>query len=69
MPWNGVHWTNAKPRQWYTPRDVARVLQVHIRTVHIWCKAGKLRYTLTPGGRYRFTASDVMLWTRTRSRR
>ena len=62
MPWNGIHWTRAKPRLWYKPSDVAKVLQVHVKTVRKWVKLGKLAHERTPTGRIRFAAADIERW-------
>lgn len=63
MGWNGMHWTAKPPRQWYKSRDVARVLQVTVRTVQAWVRAGKLQAErVGPHGQLRFAASDVMRW-------
>lgn len=62
MPWDGAIRTRQRRRQWFTTADVAGLLQVSTETVRAWCKAGKLAYELTPGGRYRFAARDIMRW-------
>lgn len=44
----------------YTTSQVAARLYVEPSTVRLWVKRGKLRpYLITPGGHYRFLASDI----------
>ena len=43
-----------------TPRQVAELFGVCVRTVRRWRGDGKLRYTQTPGGAYRFRRSSVV---------
>lgn len=42
-----------------SPKDAARILGVSTRTLTTWAKAGKLRYTKTEGGHYRYYADSV----------
>ena len=43
----------------YTPGEVARLFNVHPRSVRRWAVAGKLRYFTTPGNARRYYADDV----------
>jgi excisionase family DNA binding protein len=42
-----------------TVAEVAGILHVHIRTVHRWIEAGKLKAVRMPNGRYRIRAADA----------
>lgn len=42
-----------------TTGDVARLFQVHERTVAEWARTGRLPSLRTPGGRRRYLAEDV----------
>lgn len=43
----------------YTPRQVARLFNVHVRSVRRWATSGKLRYFTTPGGARRYYADEI----------
>lgn len=42
-----------------TEAQAARALGVHPRTLRRWRKQGAVGYSLTPGGRPRYTAEDI----------
>lgn len=42
-----------------TEPQAARALNVHPRTLQRWRRRGAIGYTLTPGGRIRYSAEDV----------
>jgi predicted site-specific integrase-resolvase len=39
--------------------QAARVLSVHLSTLRRWRKKGAVGYTLTPGGRIRYSPADL----------
>lgn len=43
----------------YTPQEVARLFNVHPRSVTRWAARGKLRFFRTPGGHRRYYADDI----------
>lgn len=45
--------------QMLTPGDVARILNVDVKTVTRWANSGKLRSIRTPGGHRRFPESAI----------
>lgn len=46
-------------RQALTEPEAARVLDVHLSTLRRWRKKGAVGYTLTPGGRIRYSPEDL----------
>jgi excisionase family DNA binding protein len=42
-----------------TVPEVAKILHVHVRTVHRWIEEGKLKAVRMPSGRYRIRAADA----------
>jgi putative resolvase len=47
------------PEKLYTTGEVAKVFGVSYVAVKKWAYAGKIKYTKTPGGRYRYPESEV----------
>ena len=43
----------------FTEPQAARILSVGERTLRRWRKAGAVGYSLTPGGRVRYTPEDL----------
>lgn len=43
----------------FSEPQAARVLGVHISTLRRWRKAGAVGYSLTPGGRIRYSPEDL----------
>lgn len=43
----------------YTPRQVATLFNVHVRSVSRWAAKGKLRFFRTPGGERRYYADEI----------
>jgi excisionase family DNA binding protein len=43
----------------YTPKEVADLFNVHVRSVTRWAGKGKLEYFRTPGGHRRYYADQV----------
>ncbi len=43
----------------YTPRQVARMFNVHVRSVSRWADKGKLTYFRTPGNERRYYAEPI----------
>lgn len=50
----------AQEGEWLLPSDVARILNVTIKTVGRYARAGKIRYKLTLGGHRRYLRADVL---------
>lgn len=46
-------------RKWWTPREVSELFCVHITTVYVWIKVGKLPVTRISRNLYRIRAEDV----------
>ena len=51
-------------KDYLTPKDVAKLLQVEPGTVRSWSQEGRLRATTTPGGHRRYSYRDVELFAR-----
>lgn len=49
-----------KSRMLLTPREVADLFAVDIKTVSRWAKAGKLEYVETLGGHRRYRKEHIM---------
>lgn len=47
------------PRQFFTPREAARMLGISYPTIKNWILSGKLKTVLTPGGHHRLTAASL----------
>jgi excisionase family DNA binding protein len=45
--------------EYMTPAEVRAAFQVHPATVQQWGRSGRLASIRTPGGHYRYLASDV----------
>lgn len=43
----------------YTPKEVADLFNVHVRSVTRWAARGKLEFFRTPGGHRRYYADQV----------
>jgi excisionase family DNA binding protein len=49
------------PRPLLTSAELAKALNVSVKTVQRWARAGRIRPTATtPGGQYRFALDDVL---------
>ena len=48
-----------RPERLLTPREVAGLFRVDVKTVARWVKAGRLQAIRTPGGHLRFFASVI----------
>lgn len=64
MSTSPIHWKGRQlldPDTPYTAGEVAKLFNVHQKTVARWADAGKLPYFKTPGGHRRFRVTDVIL--------
>ena len=52
------HYTPKQPNEYLTRKDVSKLFNVDISTVHNWCKSGKLK-PLGLGARIYFLKSDI----------
>lgn len=43
-----------------TPKEAAKLLGVHTLTLYRWAKKGKIKYVVTPSGRYRYPLSEIL---------
>ncbi len=54
----------SRGKDYLTPKEVARLLQVEPGTVRSWSQEGRLRATTTPGGHRRYSYRDVEMFAR-----
>ena len=52
------HYTPKQPNEYLTRKDVSKLFNVDISTVHNWCKSGRLK-PLGLGNRVYFLKSDI----------
>lgn len=50
---------SSKEHELLTPREVADIFRVDIKTVTRWANAGKLKYIRTIGGHRRYDAEHI----------
>ncbi len=51
--------TPSDTKEWMTPAEVAAYFRVSPVTVRAWAAAGKISFSLTPGGHRRFSSEDI----------
>jgi len=60
----GLMARQSRGKDYLTPKEVARLLQVEPGTVRSWSQEGRLRATTTPGGHRRYSYRDVEMFAR-----
>jgi excisionase family DNA binding protein len=52
-------------KQLFRPDEIAELMRIKsVETVHVWIRAGKIKYVLTPGGQKRIPRAEVERITR-----